>query len=180
MSSGLRLVVASGADALALSDVGERLFVQAYGSYSPADDLAAHVRAFFGHDYVAAELQKPEVRYTMARDGDAIAGFVKIRRDVTPDEIPAADAIEVQQLYVDSAWQRRGVGRALMDWAVAAARGQGCAGLWLSVWQDADWATAFYERYGFRRVGTAEFWLGRTHFEDYLMWLGLDEIQASD
>ena len=74
---------------------------------------------------------------------------------------------------MDAAWQRKGIGRALMDWAVATAREQGRAGLWLSVWQDADWATAFYQRYGFRQVGTAEFWLGRTRFEDDLMWLDL-------
>jgi len=174
MSSGIRLVAAGAADADALSEAGARLFVQAYGSYSAADDLAAHVREYFGRDRVAAELQKPDVRYTIARDGDAIAGFVKIRRGAPPDTVPAGYAIEVQQLYVDAAWHRKGVGRALMDRAVAAAREQGCAGLWLSVWQDADWATAFYEAYGFRTTGTAEFRLGRTCYEDYLMWLPLD------
>lgn len=173
MSSGIRLVSASGADAVALSAAGEHLFVQAYGSYSPADDLAAHVRDYFGRDNVAAELQKPDVRYAIARNGDAIAGFAKIRRGAAPDTTSAADAIEVQQLYVDAACQRKGVGRALMDWAVAAAREAGVAGLWLSVWQDADWAIAFYEAYGFCRVGTAEFWLGGTRFDDYLMWLDL-------
>jgi len=61
-----------------------------------------------------------------------------------------------------------------MDRAAAAAREQGCAGLWLSVWKDADWATAFYEAYGFRTTGTTEFRLGRTCYEDYLMWLPLD------
>ena len=81
---------------------------------------------------------------------------------------------EVQELYVDAAWQRRGIGQALMDRAVAAAAEQDCSGLWLSVWQEADWATAFYETYGFRRVGIAEFRLGRARFADYLMWLPLD------
>jgi len=174
MSPGIRLVDAVGADADALSEAGGRLFEQAYGGYSSADDLAAHVREYFGRDTVAAELQKPDVRYTIARDGDAIAGFVKMRRGAAPDSIPAADAIEVQQLYVDAAWHRKGVGRALMDRAAAAAREQACEGLWLSVWQHADWATAFYEAYGFRTTGTAEFWLGRTCYKDYLMWLPLD------
>lgn len=179
MSPAVRLVAASGADADALSEAGERLFVQAYGSYSPAADLAVHVREYFGRDSVAAELQKPDVRYTIARGGDAIAGFVKIRRGAAPETVPAADAIEVQQLYVDAAWQRMGVGRALMDWAVAVAREEGGAGLWLSVWQDADWATAFYEGYGFRCVGTAEFRLGQTCFDDYVMWLSLGRTKTN-
>jgi ribosomal protein S18 acetylase RimI-like enzyme len=88
--------------------------------------------------------------------------------------VPAAEALEVQQLYVDTELQRKGVGRMLMDRAVAAARREGYKGVWLSVWQDADWATGFYEAYGFQRVGTAEFWLGQSKFMDYLMWFSLE------
>lgn len=176
MSPEIRLFAAVAADDAALSMAGERLFVQAYGRYSPPDDLAVHVREHFGRNRVAAELQKPDVRYMIARGSDAIAGFVKIRSGAAPEAIPCADAVEVQQLYVDAAWQRKGVGRALMDWAVAAAREQRRAGLWLSVWQDADWATDFYKSYGFRQVGTAAFWLGRTRFEDDLMWLDLVDL----
>lgn len=175
MSSRIRLVDAVAADAEQLSAAGRRLFVQAYGDYSRPDDLEMHVEEYFGRDSVASELQIPEVSYTIAFDADAIAGFIKIRRGPAPAAVPAADAIEVQQLYVDAERQRKGVGRALMDRAVAIARQEGRAGLWLSVWQDADWATGFYEAYGFGTVGTAEFWLGRSRFIDFLMWLALDD-----
>ena len=174
MSSRLRLVEAGTANADELSAAGRRLFVQAYGNYSRADDLESHVAEYFGRDHVASELQNPDVSYTIAFDADAIAGFIKTRRGPAPAAVPVADAIEVQQLYVDADRQRKGVGRALMDRAAASARQEGRAGLWLSVWQEADWATAFYESYGFRRSGTAEFRLGRTCFMDYLMWLPLD------
>ena len=174
MSSRIRLVEAGAADADVLSVVGRRLFVQAYGNFSRADDIELHVAEYFGRDRVASELQNPDVSYTIAFDADAVAGFIKTRRGPTPAAVPVADAIEVQQLYVDAERQRKGVGRALMDRAAASARQEGRAGLWLSVWQEADWATAFYEAYGFQRSGTAEFWLGRTCFMDYLMWLPLD------
>lgn len=170
MSSPIRLAAAGMGDADVLSTAGERLFVQAYGNYSDPADLAAHVSEYFGRDAVAAELQEPGVAYTIAYDRDAIAGFIKIRRGPAPAAVPAAEAVEVQQLYVDARRQRRGIGRLLMDRALATARDEGFPGLWLSVWQDADWATAFYEAYGFRVSGTAEFWLGRTRYTDYLMW----------
>jgi ribosomal protein S18 acetylase RimI-like enzyme len=174
MSSRIRLVEAGAADADELSAAGRRLFVQAYGNYSRADDLESHIEEYFGRDGVASELQNPDVSYTIAFDADAIAGFIKIRRGPAPAAVPVTNAIEVQQLYVDAQRQRKGVGRALMDRAVTVARQEGRAGLWLSVWQEADWATAFYEACGFRTSGTAEFWLGRTCFMDYLMWLPLD------
>jgi ribosomal protein S18 acetylase RimI-like enzyme len=174
LSPRIRLVVAGVADADALSSAGARLFVQAYGKYSEPGDLATHVRAYYGRKRVTAELQKPEVSYTMAYDANDIAGFIKIRRGSAPDGMPAGEAVEVQQLYVDAERQRRGIGAALMDHAVATAREEGYAGIWLSVWQDADWATGFYESYGCEIAGTAEFWLGRTCFMDHLMWLALD------
>ena len=174
MMTGIRLADAGNEDAQALSTAGERLFAQAYGEFSRPDDLAVHVQEYFGLDAVVAELRKPEVRYTIAYDADAIAGFLKIRCGLAPDAVPAAEAVEVQQLYVDAERQGKGVGRTLMDRAAAVARDEGYGGIWLSVWQDADWATGFYEAYGFRRVGTAEFWLGRSKFMDYLMWYSLD------
>jgi ribosomal protein S18 acetylase RimI-like enzyme len=177
MNSTLRLVDARVADADALSAAGQRLFTQAYGPHSEPADLAVHVERYFGHDSVKAELQEPDVSYTMAFDDDAIAGFLKLRRGPSPEAIPATDAVEVQQLYVDAKRQRRGVGRALVDRAVSVVLEEGRAGLWLSVWQDADWATAFYETYGFRAVGTADFWLGRTRYIDFLMWIGVDELR---
>jgi ribosomal protein S18 acetylase RimI-like enzyme len=178
MSSRIRLAGAEAADAGALAEAGSRLFAQAYARYSRPDDLEAHVEEYFGRQSVAEELEKRGVSYTMAYDGDAIAGFIKTRRGAAPDSIPAVEAIEVQQLYVDANRQRKGVGRALMDSAVAAAREEDAAGLWLSVWQDAEWATAFYDAYGFRRVGTAEFQLGQSCFMDYLMWLALDSVDG--
>ena len=176
MNSCIRLADASIADADVLSAAGSLLFAQAYGRYSRPDDLAVHVEQYFGRETVTRELRDPSVSYTIAYDGDAIAGFSKIRRGPAPDAVPAAEAIEVQQLYVDTQRQRRGVGRTLMDRAVVTARDEGSSGLWLSVWQDADWATRFYEAYGFRPVGTAEFWLGRSKFMDYLMWFALDGV----
>ena len=176
MSLPIRLMDASVADAMALAEAGGWLFEQAYGKYSRPEDLEAHVEQYFGRESVAAELRSPDVTYTVALDGDAITGFIKLRRGTAPDCVPAAEAIEVQQLYVDAHRQRTGVGRMLMDGAVSAARAQGVAGLWLSVWQDADWATAFYEAYGFRPVGTAEFRLGQSSYMDDVMWLPLDGL----
>ena len=178
MNSRIRLAGAEAADAGALAEAGSRLFAQAYARYSRPDDLEAHVEEYFGRENVVAELREPDVSYTVAYDGDEIAGFIKTRCGPAPNSIPAVDAIEVQQLYVDANRQRRGVGRALLDSAVAVAKEKDAAGLWLSVWQDAEWATAFYDAYGFRRVGTADFQLGQSCFTDYLMWLALDSVDG--
>jgi len=164
------------ADAEVLAETGRRLFTAAYGNIAGADDLAAHVDDFFSAEIVASELEREEVQYHLAMDGDDIVGFLKIRRGAVPDQVPLANGIEVQQLYVSPDQQRKGIGRLLTDCAVSIARAEAADGLWLSVWQEADWAVNFYRAYGYRTVGTADFWLGRSHFTDFLMCLPLDVI----
>lgn len=156
--------------AAALAETGQRLFVQTYGNISGAEDLAAHLEDYFSLRVVAAELDNPDVRYFLARDDEDVAGYLKIRRGDVPDAVPASGAVEVQQLYVDADHQRKGIGRLLMDQAVSVAREEALDGVWLSVWEEADWAIHFYQAYGFHTVGTTDFWLGKSHYKDYLMW----------
>ena len=154
-----------------LSATGRRLFVQTYGNISGAEDLAAHVDETFGEPAVRAELAKPGVKYFLASDEGDVAGFLKVRVCDVPAVVPAETALEVQQLYVDTDHQRRGIGRSLMSEALNVALESGLEGVWLSVWEEAPWAIHFYQDYGFHTVGTTDFWLGRSKYNDYVMWL---------
>jgi GNAT superfamily N-acetyltransferase len=64
-----------------------------------------------------------------------------------------ADAGRVGGMWVDPAWRRRGVGRALLEGVVAWAgeRGLGRLGLWAPAHSPA--AIALYTRAGFRETG---------------------------
>ena len=61
----------------------------------------------------------------------------------------------VENVVVDAAWRRRGLGRALMDDAVAHARAAGCYKLVLASNDALREAHAFYEALGFARQGVA-------------------------
>jgi ribosomal protein S18 acetylase RimI-like enzyme len=169
--SDLQIREAVPGDVESLAATGQRLFIATYGDISGADDLVAHVADYFSEVAVAGELERDGVRYLLATDGQGIAGFLKMRRSTIPRSVPAESAFEVQQLYVSPDQQRRGIGRQLMDRAVGIAQEAPVQGLWLSVWEDADWAIRFYQCYGFHTVGTADFWLGDSHYNDFLMWL---------
>lgn len=168
--SDLQIRDAVPGDAVQLAVTGQRLFIAAYGKISGADDLAAHVDDYFGETVVARELRQNGIRYLLAMDEGEIAGFLKLRSGEIPKSVAADKAVEVQQLYVSPDQQRRGIGRLLMDRAVEIALEAAAQGLWLSVWEEADWAISFYQRYGFRTVGTTDFWLGDSHYNDFLMW----------
>jgi GNAT superfamily N-acetyltransferase len=99
----------------------------------PLAELERYRRA--GHAWVAA-----------ADDGTVLAYLVGLVVD---------GAFHIEQVTVDPAAARRGVGRALIARAADAAREKGLAGLTLTTFTDVPWNAPYYERLGFRRLPDA-------------------------
>jgi len=73
---------------------------------------------------------------------DGIVGFVVVR--------PLGGAAHVQELDVHPDHGRQGLGRALLDRALAWARAKGYRTATLSTFRDVPWNAPFYARVGFR------------------------------
>lgn len=161
------------ADVPALSQVGSGAFVQAYAGTADPEDIVQHVENYFGVSAIASEIACDNVSYYMASVGDRCAGLVKVRTGAVPVALPSDNVMEVQQLYVATDIQRGGIGGSLMDQATIFGRENSADGIWLSVWEDAVWATKFYMKYGFEPMGELSFRLGTTAYRDLLMYLPL-------
>lgn len=162
---------ATATDADALSKIGSEAFSAAYGEFNAPADLSAHIHENYSPGAIQRELGLPDRRYLLASAGDEPAGLCKLCEGPTPDGIPAPAALEIQQLYIHPAHQRRGVGKMLVDAALDEARSAGLMGVWLGVWEKADWAIYFYLNYGFRKVGSHAFQLASSRQMDLLMWM---------
>ena len=62
----------------------------------------------------------------------------------------------VEEIDVDPAFGRRGIGRALLETALAWARGAGHRAVTLTTFLEVPWNARFYERVGFRVVASHE------------------------
>lgn len=78
-----------------------------------------------------------------------LAGILVLR--TVPSLSGAEDWAEITELYVQPAFRRRGVGRALVEAAGAYSRGQGCGEIHLLVDPSNASALAFYGALEFRR-----------------------------
>lgn len=156
------------ADGPELAEMAKRAFVETFGTLYRAADLAAFLDASFGAHGLPSQLDDPAYRVRVATEAERIIGFAKLGPIAFPGAWPA-DAVELHQLYVLGGWHGEGVGPALMDWALAAARGQGAGTLLLSVFVDNHRAQRFYTRYGFREVGRYEFRVG-DQIDDDRIW----------
>ncbi len=64
----------------------------------------------------------------------------------------AADALHIAELSVAIAFQQRGIGRRLLDAALAWARAKTLSALTLTTFRHVPWNAPFYTRYGFREL----------------------------
>lgn len=170
--SGPEIVVreASVGDAAVLAEVGATSFREAYGPHSSIDDLEAHIGKHFTQASIQAQMAEAGQHYRLATVDGVPAGLAKYRQAPCPGHADKKDAIELQQLYVLNAMQRLGLGRCLLQPVINAAETARSSGVWLSVWENADWAIAFYEKNGFAKIGNTEFALGDMIHTDWLMW----------
>lgn len=163
---------ATPADIPALARLGRESFVAKFGTLYRPEDLAAFLAATHSESAVAAELANPERLYCLAEEDGALVGYCKLGLACRwPQYARGARTIEIKQLYTAPGLSGRGIGAALMDWALAEARAREADEIQLSVWSGNFGAQKFYARYGFAKVADIHFRVGEQLDEEFLLSL---------
>ena len=166
---------ASLADAPALARLGRESFCNAFAHLYKAEDLDPFLEQVYSERSVAEEIADDFCIHRLAWDGPELIGYCKLRRPSWYVEYSdAANPIALGQLYTDPAMTGRGIGAALMDWALGLARQDNYDAIQLSVWSENYGAQRFYQRYGFKKIADIDFWVGNHRDDELLYELRLD------
>ena len=87
-------------------------------------------------------------RAWVAAEVDAVVGYLLI------DEL--ADSGHIEQVTIDPAFARRGIGARLIDQAAASVRARGLPALTLTCFEQVPWNAPYYARLGFAVVPVVE------------------------
>jgi diamine N-acetyltransferase len=165
--TGLRRAVPG--DAPSLSVLAERTFRDAFGARNSPGNMDLHCSRMFGAEIQQREIEDPGLITTVAESDGRMIGFSQLRPGQAHASVAAARPTELRRLYVVAGSHGHGVGRQLMQEALAAAAREGCDVLWLGVWEHNPKAMAFYRRFGLEIVGTHAFMLGQDRQRDLVM-----------
>lgn len=167
---------ATPADIPALVELGRASFTDAFGHLYRPEDLAAFLDEHRAPEKFAANIAAPDVAVTLAEERGALLGycltFFGERFDERPEPRPERPCV-LSQLYCAGSATGRGVGAALIEHALAEARGRGCDAVQLSVYCENFGAQRFYARYGFTKVADIDFWVGSHRDDEFLYELRL-------
>ncbi|KAI9243495.1 acyl-CoA N-acyltransferase [Phascolomyces articulosus] len=159
--------------AKALSELGARIFADTFGVDNPEEDLEAFLATTYTTEIQTQELTNANMFTFMAFNAeDHPVAFCQLRISEkiydfigsTPEE-----SIELQRIYVDKNCAGQGIGKQLLEQAIAKAQALGKKTIWLGVWEFNPKAIKFYEKYGFQKVGTHTFKIGDKLDTDEIM-----------
>ena len=125
------------------------------------------------HELFFNERSSPEDVLVAVEEGDVV-GYIRLGR---ASRFASSDhVVTVNGIGVDPLWQRKGVGRALIDAAAAEARRRGARRLTLRVFAPNAAARQLYESTGFVVEGVlrGEFLLDGEYVDD--IWMALDLV----
>lgn len=139
-----------------------------------AEFIAAHLSERRMSGYLADPHRE---LFVVDVDGEPAGYTMLVLGEPTDDEAAAAVATrptaELSKCYVLPGHHGAGVASALVEATVGSARRSGAASVWLGVNQFNERANGFYEKQGFRVVGTKHFLVGADLHDDFVRELVL-------
>jgi len=161
-------------DAHRLSVVAAATFVETYAGIVDGADIVHHCRTTHAPEAYARLLVDPVKRLFLATldPGETPVGFLLMGDPDLPVETGPED-MELTRIYALHRFHGQGLGRRLMQTAIDTARAAGKRRLLLAVYSRNDRANAFYDKTGFRQVGTRLFHVGANDYQDRVLALDL-------
>ncbi|WP_149193058.1 GNAT family N-acetyltransferase [Luteimonas suaedae] len=168
--SGVRYVSPYAVPQAHLLKVARQIFSDTFSQLYEEDAFRDFCDRTWAEDGpMAKDLADASVSWRIATVDDVPIGYAKLTPLRAPAQDARAGALELQQIYVLSQWQGKGVAEALMGWAMASARAQDAPELYLTVFDHNERAKRFYARHGFEEVGRCTFKLG-DRLDDDRIW----------
>lgn len=149
-----RLRVATPDDALCLGVLGLQVFLDTYATRGIRPTLAREVLAHFSTEAVGRLIERSQARLCVAEADGHLIGFAQLGLEVAHEVVAAWRPAELERLYVQEPFTRRGIGSALLAWAEQTAADAGADVLWLTPWVHNRRALAFYHQLGYADIGS--------------------------
>ncbi len=165
----LKIRQATVDEAETLAELSATSFHQAFDGSSKQENVDDYVNLAFNPAQLAQELRDPQSTFGLAELHGQAIGYYKLVVGKVPDCVPDRNAMELSRLYVRQEFIAQKIGAALMQRALDEARAQGFTTIFLGVWEHNHRAQAFYQKWGFARVGAHIFQMGDDPQTDWWM-----------
>jgi ribosomal protein S18 acetylase RimI-like enzyme len=152
-----------------LIELGKRSFYEAFSEVTAPDDMKEYLTDTFQKTQINKQLKNEQALIFIAEIGSDPAGYVYFHPATPPECVKDKDAIKLERIYLLRHYYGWGVGDALMQTCIEQSRSRGFETIWLSSWELNDRANAFYNKWGYKVVGSQQFTVGTDIQNDFIL-----------
>jgi len=158
----------------ALQQIGRQTFSETFAESNTAENMAKYLGEAYSFEKLNNEINNPNSFFYFAMLDEKVIGYLKINMGGSQTELKDNDALEIERIYVLKDYHGKKVGQLLFDKAIAIAKQQHLAYVWLGVWEENKRALQFYTKNGFVEFDQHVFVLGDEAQTDIMMKLALN------
>jgi diamine N-acetyltransferase len=155
-------------DALCISVLGMQVYLDTYAPQGIRRSLAEDVLRNFSPPVIAEVMAKPDTTFIVAETNHHMVGFAQLSAYAKHELVPFSGATELNRLYIQEKFTRRGLGRELLQQAEKTALNCGASALWLTAWIGNARALAFYSSQGYEELGSTPYIFQGEEYENRL------------
>lgn len=160
---------ATSADALCLGVLATQVFLDTYATGGIRPAIADEAVRAFSTSAIAALLGQANIHFRIAECDGHMIGFAQVTIGTPNALVHSAAPAELDRLYVQEPFTRRGVGSSLLFDAEMLAGARGATDLWLTPWIHNLRALRFYEKHGYADRGKVYFHMGEERHENRVL-----------
>jgi len=153
----------------ALQQIGRQTFFETFAQSNSEADMQKYLTDKFSTTQISREVSHPDSQFYIAWENGAALGYLKINTGTAQTELQDESSLEIERIYVLSAYHGKKIGQLLFNKALEIAQDLNKPTIWLGVWEQNTKAIRFYEKNGFVAFGKHIFKLGEDEQTDIMM-----------
>lgn len=149
--------------------IGRETFFETFAKHNSEADMKKYLEDSFNDEKVLQELNNPESFFFIAWEDRLPIGYMKLNIGNAQTEVKENSAIEIERIYVKTAYHGKKVGQTLYNKSLEFAKEKQKSYIWLGVWEENPRAINFYKKNGFVEFDKHIFKLGNDEQTDIMM-----------
>ena len=161
----IKIREAAVSDAIHIALLGRITYTESHGKYIENKE---HLLKFYDENYSVSRIRKEindkENLFWIVFSDELPIGFAKLSLHQEYPELKITNACKLQRLYILNDFIGLKVGSQLQEIILKKARDLNFKNIWLTVYYKNKKGIHFYKKYGFKEVGSIDFFVGKSNY----------------
>lgn len=147
-------------DLQTLQEISIETFNDTFKDQNSPENMQAYLEKAFNTEQLEKELSNSFSEFYFIWFNEEPAGYLKVNMNDAQSEKMGDESLEIERIYIRNKFQRKGLGKFLINKALEIAISQTKKTVWLGVWEKNENAIDFYKKWVLFKLGLTLFTWG--------------------